>query len=56
MTPRVHRGTLVSGARTAGGKAAADTSRLFWVVLPVHNAGGLAFIEVSGAERACRVG
>ena len=28
MTPKVHLGTLVSGARTAGGKAAAATSRL----------------------------
>jgi hypothetical protein len=29
------------GARTAGGKAAAVTSRLGLVVLPVSNAGGL---------------
>ena len=28
MTPKVHLGTLFSGARTAGGKAAAATSRL----------------------------
>jgi hypothetical protein len=37
--------TAAHGARTAGGKAAAVTSRLGLVVLPVSNAGGLAIIH-----------
>jgi hypothetical protein len=44
------------GAHTAGGKAAAVTSRLVWVVLPVHTADRLAIIPVCGSERRCRVG